>query len=142
MTKNVHWIVLLAVALGLVLPGESTAQLDRLRQLRKKAEDIAKTLKKGGETTTKPEEAKATATFPALSAKVESTALAPLGTPMFEEVVSQDGTHAAGVALKGSRFAVVVDGVEGPAFDQTVRLHRHPRGSHFCRRRRERKRPV
>ena len=54
-------------------------------------------------------------------AEFTSTALAPMPTgptAIFETVVSDDGAHAAGVAMKGSRFVVVVDGQEGPPFDQ------------------------
>jgi hypothetical protein len=56
-----------------------------------------------------------------LNAAFTSTALAPMPTgptAVFETVVSDDGAHAAGVAMKGSRFVVVVDGQEGPPFDQ------------------------
>lgn len=56
-----------------------------------------------------------------LNVEFTSTALAPMptgATAAFETVVSDDGAHAAGVAMKGSRFVVVVDGQEGPPFDQ------------------------
>ena len=55
-------------------------------------------------------------------------------TAVFETVVSDDGAHAAGVAMKGSRFVVVVDGQEGSPFDQIVASSRSdtpnvPRGA-------------
>jgi hypothetical protein len=55
--------------------------------------------------------------LPALGATFEVTPLAPASTLQNVVAVSDDGTRAAGVVAKGSRFAVMVDGQVGPVFD-------------------------
>ena len=104
MAKSVRRLLTLGLIVGLIgIPNESEAQASVLRELRRKAEEIAKKLKEAGETTsTSSAEATTGAVgFASLSAKVDSTALAPTGTPLFEIAVSDDGAHAAGVTMVG-----------------------------------------
>lgn len=52
-------------------------------------------------------------------AKVEEQALSPAGR-WIAAAVSPGGVHVAVLALKGSRSVVLIDGVEGPTFDQLL----------------------
>jgi hypothetical protein len=50
--------------------------------------------------------------------KVEEQVVGPAGRADFKYTISKQGLHLASVIMKGSRFAVVVDGVEGPQVDE------------------------
>ena len=57
----------------------------------------------------------------AAGAKVEEQEVGPVGQPQdVQYVVSPRGGHLASVAHKGSRMAVIVDGVAGPRIDEIV----------------------
>jgi hypothetical protein len=120
--------------IGLATTADTThGQLDRLRQAIKKAtaatkktvecavnDDacIAKAKSTGTPVKTVPATPSAAADVASLDAAVSSAALAPTGTPSFGITVSDDGSRAAGVAMKGSRYVVVIDGQESELFDQ------------------------
>lgn len=57
---------------------------------------------------------------PPLTAKVTETLMGPsvMGGTMTRTYLSADGDHLAIIAAKGSRQVVLLDGVEGPAFDE------------------------
>jgi len=50
--------------------------------------------------------------------KVEEQVVGPAGRGDYKYTISARGLHLASVIMKGSRFAVVVDGVEGPQVDE------------------------
>ena len=50
--------------------------------------------------------------------KVDEQMMAPAG--WIGAAVSTHGVHVAVLAMKGSRSVVLVDGVEGPKFDQLI----------------------
>lgn len=50
--------------------------------------------------------------------KVEEQVVGPAGRGDFKYTISPRGLHLASVIMKGSRFAVVIDGVEGPQVDE------------------------
>ena len=129
----------LALFIGVCSPTDTLAQqFDPLKAIREKAEKLKKKIEcavndpacaetprpTAPDGTPLPPGAAAPAAAPAsLDADVTSVALAPMptgATAIFQTVVSDDGGRAAGVAMKGSRVVVVVDGQEGPAFDQIV----------------------
>ena len=70
-------------------------------------------------------------TQPALTAKVDEALMGPLTQQVY---LSEDGNHLAIVAPKGSRQVLLIDGVEGPVFDEiplnfTWSTYRGSRGS-------------
>jgi len=120
-------------------------QIDPLRRLREKAERLkrivecavddhacidrarkeGKTVRvakpKGEPATGAPGSAGGAAEAP-FEGELTATPLAPMpARPTgIETVVSDDGARAAGVAANGSRVVVVIDGKEGPPFDEIV----------------------
>ena len=54
-------------------------------------------------------------TGPPLSAKAQETLMGPVSQRV---ILSEEGDHLAIVTAKGSRQVVLIDGVEGPAFDE------------------------
>src|SRR4051812_17513170 len=58
------------------------------------------------------------ATWAVAGPKVEEQVVGPAGRGDFKYTISTRGLHLASVIMKGSRFAVVVDGVEGPQVDE------------------------
>jgi len=53
------------------------------------------------------------------NAKVEEQIVATSGNAI-KFLVSDSGAHVAAISRKGSRFVVLVDGVEGPPFDEIL----------------------
>jgi Tol biopolymer transport system component len=125
------WASVSIAGLTTVLVAE---QVDPLKKLREKAEQLKKKI----DCAVQPQDpacAQATPQGPQapgspaagipsakrLDADFRSVPLAPIPampTTILEPVLSDDGRRAAGVAMKGSRFVVVVDGQEGPPFDE------------------------
>ena len=116
-------IWLLPVVLGVLtsrltpLQGQTPAQLDKIKQA------IANATHKPPKPATPPAStgspaASAAGQAPTFSGKVDEALMGPRTQRM---VLSEDGEHLAIVAPKGSRQVVLLDGVEGPLFDEIPR---------------------
>jgi hypothetical protein len=124
MLPNLRTLSFILLALS-TAPPATARQADPLKALRKKAEEIQKKIDcatgaKGCPDKGKPEGAKPPgAPASPLNATVNVTPMAPMpANTLIPSVVSDDFAHAAGVAMKGSRMVLIVDGQEGPPFDE------------------------
>lgn len=130
-------------------------QWDPLRRVREKAEQLRKKIecavndaaciekaqKDGADVKTIPappgaqvpgpgQAGVAAATSAPLNVVFSSTPVAPMRVPSIVEsvVVSDDGARVAGIAMRGSRYVVVIDGQDGPPFDQIGPSSSHASG--------------
>lgn len=105
-------VLVLLLATTAVSPGRAQSPLDKVKQ----------TINQATRKPSKPNQppvpaagAAATLQAPALNAKVSETLMGPRTQQLY---LSPDGDHLAIVAPKGSRQVLLIDGVEGPLFDE------------------------
>lgn len=119
-------VAVFVMSAAAVSPSDA-GQFDPLKKLREKAEQLQKKIDCAVNDKACIEKAKregadkpppGTSRAGTLDAKISTTMLAPMpANALMPSVVSGDYAHAAGVAMKGSRMVVTVDGQDGPLFD-------------------------